>query len=92
MAEMEDITNDDHPPPPPLLLLNRQGWKRLANDKNIERQTIKRPYASCYANEVEEAEEEAEQEDQEEEKRMRRKRRKRRKKNEKKRWQGKSRV
>ena len=57
----------------PLLLLNRQGWKRLANDKNIERLN-----AGCYANEVEEAEnekeEEIEEEDQEEEKGMRRKR------------------
>jgi hypothetical protein len=57
---------------PLLLLLNRQGWKRLANDNNIERQTIKRPNAGCYANEEEEAEnekeEEVEEEDQEQEK------------------------
>jgi len=66
----------------PLLLLNRQGWKRLANDKNIEKQTIKRPNAGCYANEVEEAEnekeEEVEEEDQEKEKRRRKRRGERR--------------
>ena len=63
----EDITNDP-------LLLNRQGWKRLANDKNIRMQTIKRHNAGCYANAEEEAEneeEEEEEEDQEEEKRRR---------------------